>query len=127
MKKRSLVHGLWLGVAIYAIFIFYLSSLSEVPGAPRNIPFADKLFHVVLYSVFGVLLYLAMTHTWNRMPTSHIIMFVMGATVFYGITDEMHQVFVAMREPSVWDVVADGIGGLLGGLAVHIWRIKHDR
>ncbi len=126
-RSRTLVHGLWLGVALYAIFIFYLSSLSEVPGTPENIPFPDVLFHMVLYSFFGALLYLAMSHTWNRMPASHIIMFVVGAALFYGITDEMHQAFVAMREPSVWDVAADGVGGLLGGLVVHIWRIKHDR
>lgn len=127
MKTRPLVHGLWLGVALYAIFIFWLSSLSEVPGTPENIPFADILFHVVLYSFFGALLYLAMSHTWNRMPASHIIMFLVGAALLYGITDEMHQAFVASRESSVWDVVADGVGGLLGGLAAHIGRMKHDR
>ncbi len=125
--SRTLVIGLWLGVVLYAIFIFWLSSLSEVPGTPEAVPLVDKLFHVVLYSVFGALLYLAMSHTWKRMPANHVLLFMLGAVLLYGITDEMHQAFVASREPSIWDVAADGVGGFLGGLVFHIWRIKHDR
>ena len=34
--------------------------------------------------------------------------------VLYGISDEVHQMFVPHRCPSVMDILADGIGSSLG-------------
>ncbi|MGH8657315.1 MAG: VanZ family protein [Gammaproteobacteria bacterium] len=43
---------------------------------------------------------------------------VLTVTILYGISDEFHQSFVPGRQPSWYDVLADGLGGLLGVLAV---------
>ncbi len=130
MKKRSgiLVPVLWICVALYAAFIFWLSSLSSVPDPGGAVASGDKLFHLMLYFLFGSLLYLAMRCTWETMPASHVIMFTTLAVIFYGITDELHQSFVINRDPSILDVFADGLGGFLGALAIHIVRRgKHTR
>jgi VanZ family protein len=43
-------------------------------------------------------------------------------TLFYGITDEIHQAFVPLRSASMFDILVDALGGLLaGGL---IWKFK---
>jgi len=46
--------------------------------------------------------------------------FLIGLVVIlatlYGISDEVHQAFVPGRNASPWDVVADGLGGVMGAL-----------
>jgi VanZ family protein len=120
--SRILVPILWVCVVAYAAFIFWLSSLSSVPDPGGTVASGDKLFHLMLYFLFGLLLYLAMRSTWLSMPASHVIMFATLTVICYGMTDELHQSFVINRDPSIWDVFADGLGGFLGGLTVHIVR-----
>lgn len=105
---------LWSCVFLYMTFIFWLSGLSELPGAPSGFPFADKVFHATLFMVLGVLMYAAMRCSWARMPDSHVLIFALGAVVIYGISDEIHQGFVSMREPGILDLLADSIGGFIG-------------
>ena len=86
--------------------VFWLSSLSEVPGAQH---FWDKLLHAVGYAVLGVLALRAFHGGFARLrpaPTA-----LAGLTVIlWGISDEVHQSFVPGRNASVWDVVADAVG-----------------
>ena len=90
-------------------FIFWLSGHSELPGAPGGFPLADKLAHIALYLVLGALMYSAMRCSWARMPDRHVLIFALGAVVIYGISDEIHQGFVSMREPGILDLLADSI------------------
>lgn len=38
-------------------------------------------------------------------------------SVLYGISDEIHQIFVSERQFSIFDMLADGIGGIIGTFA----------
>ena len=40
---------------------------------------------------------------------------------FYGMTDEYHQRFVAMRESDIADVAADAFGALVGAFACYFY------
>ena len=42
----------------------------------------------------------------------------------YGITDEIHQSFVPMRDASVFDVFADGLGSFVGAYCNKHFSLK---
>jgi len=47
-------------------------------------------------------------------------------TAVYGASDEWHQFYVPERLAEVRDVVADTIGGTLGGMGCVVWRRMQD-
>jgi len=111
----------WLPVSIYAGLIFYLSSRTW--SAPSALPEgADKVIHAVLYAAlaFGVLWALRAT-PFKRHP--HLIWIAVFICLLYGATDEFHQSLVPGRTPSAADLLADGLGSLIGAwIAVHTAR-----
>ena len=48
---------------------------------------------------------------------------VMGLALAYGCTDEYHQLFVEGRSCDAMDLIADSIGGLIGG-SVYVLIVK---
>lgn len=118
----------WLPACIYALFIFALSSASYKPGA---VPCSTKDFHVVEYSVLGILL----CRVWSSsFPVAEIVPFAMRVLpigVLYAASDEIHQSFVPGRTAAVSDVLLD-LSALCVGMAVfvvvrHVWsRIGKD-
>jgi uncharacterized membrane protein len=123
---------------LYALLIFYLSSQSSLgsPGAILDMEifrsilhyiersdlkfmlyplvifsaYPDKIAHIMLYAVFGFLLYLTMKHSPRPAFRNHALMFVIAIGILYGISDEFHQSFVPGRTASIWDLLADSIG-----------------
>jgi VanZ family protein len=117
--KRSAL-TLWGPFLLALAFVFYLSSLSEVPGARY---FWDKLLHTVGYAGIGVLAMRAFHGGFGRprlLPTILAGIAVVG----WGISDEFHQSFVPGRDASALDVVADAVGFLT---AVVILTIVPER
>ncbi len=55
--------------------------------------------------------------------------FTAALTLCYGVTDEIHQLFVATRQFDIVDMTADLTGGLIGGglwfLGLRIPRLPH--
>jgi len=100
--------------------IFYLSSLpgEKLPGW-RPSDLGSTLAHVVAYGVLGWCLILV----FYRLQILGVRMWigVMVLVLLYGISDEVHQSFVPTRMPSIGDVAADGIGGLI---ALLLWHRK---
>lgn len=111
MKEKILPKYLqyWLPVIIYCFFIFMVSEKGGGIYIPP-LPFMDKIFHVALYAILGALYSRAHNWQWGKGTFISTIMF----TLFYGLSDEFHQFFVPERVPSVFDVIADGIGGVIG-------------
>ena len=101
--------------------IFYLSQL---PGDLIRLPEVigvDKVAHLVAYAM------LAATFLFGVHPFSHgsnrkvFVFAVVLFCILYGIGDEYHQSFIPGRSVSVWDVVADGLGGLVAGSFWYKW------
>jgi hypothetical protein len=95
----------------WMLLMFWLSSRSDLPEAsliPDWVPL-DKLAHTLLFAVLAALLYLAGL----RAPLA-----ILGAAV-YGLTDEVHQMFVPGRSPDVRDWLADVLGGIIG-----VWGVR---
>jgi len=127
VRSRTITVALWILVVLYSAFIFWLSSSSDPMPDAGPIPYNDKAYHIFLYMFYGFLIYLAMHFTWEKVPRSHLIAFALGAVVLFAITDEMHQMFVSSRDPSIGDILADALGGFIGIVIAWLWRARNDR
>jgi VanZ family protein len=119
---------LWWPALAWAGFIFVLSSIPgndfpEVPG-----PQTDKLVHAILYGVLGVFSGRALA-AGRALTTARLVGATCLMAVAYGTTDELHQLLTPRRSCDWHDVVADAVGGLLGGLvaAAIVRRRRADR
>jgi hypothetical protein len=99
----------WLLVAAWAGVIFWFSTK---PGSQIPSGYSEQ-GHLGEYLIFGVLLYAAVRADMTR---SQAVSIAIIAASLYGMTDEFHQHFVAMRTPDVVDWGVDTIGATLGAL-----------
>jgi len=101
---------------VYCGFIFFLSSIpaSSLP----SLPISDKIIHFFLYLGFGLVFTYFVSNL--KSASSRI---TMGIVTFffitaYGLSDEIHQVFVPGRNFDMLDLLADAIGGIAGWLLI---------
>lgn len=107
MKLRKLL--LWLATVSYMVGIFYLSSLSN--PVRHDIPYGmDKLVHFIIYSILGFLVSSSLRSSGIK---GHILIGCILAST-YGLTDEIHQSFVPMRDASLGDFIMDSLGSFAG-------------
>lgn len=111
----------------WAAVLFALSSIpsSALPRA-AGIVGLDKVTHATLYAVFGALSARGQIRRLRPRqegatapPGPSLAVVVVLATLSalaYGITDEIHQIFVPGRSADWHDGLADTLGGLLGAL-----------
>ncbi|HBR14458.1 MAG TPA: hypothetical protein DD723_02810 [Candidatus Omnitrophica bacterium] len=104
----------WFPVLGYSGIIFYVSSIAKLK-TPVDIMYFDKVWHLLEYLPFGFLLARALVNTRSSLSRSSMVGLVLLLSFFYGVSDEVHQSFVAGRESALTDVLADTIGGLIGG------------
>lgn len=99
----------------YASLIFYLSSMSFPPKEFSSLLslLGDKLVHMAEYGVLGVLCYRAFLFDAWKSVRRHAFGFAVLAASLYGMSDEIHQAFVPLREADVWDWVADTAGAIV--------------
>ncbi|GJL66692.1 MAG: hypothetical protein NPIRA05_16630 [Nitrospirales bacterium] len=122
-KLRTHFWAYWLPVILYAGLIVFLSSLSS-PGVNfiAIFPgFDDKIIHAIEYAILAILCYRALLHTAPKDWMLYAPVLAIMASVMFGITDEIHQAFVPLRQADAWDVLADGIGASIG---VGMWKWK---
>jgi VanZ family protein len=125
-QTRLRVIGYWGPVCAYAAFIFYLSSQSFFPDTlPSFIQkLGDKVHHMMAYGLFGLLWYRAFRYCSGSWAAPRAILLAVLASALYGITDEVHQSFVPLREPDPWDVAADTLGAAAAVLAMDRWILR---
>ncbi len=108
---------IWLlALGIYAGAIFYFSSL-PAEGFPFITHPWDKIIHFGEYAILGIISFKAFSQNFSfkSLSTLYIICLAFGS--LYGLSDELHQIFVPLRFFSVWDWFAD-IGGVSLGIAL---------
>ncbi len=102
----------WLLLLGYMGLIFFLSSLSNpfsnFQDGVSNIVYVVS--HIVAYMILGFLLMHVLKITWGKA----VIAVAFIAVLLYGISDEIHQIFVEQRNASISDLIADCFGGVLG-------------
>lgn len=111
----------WVPPLVYAALIFAVSSLSHPEETLPSFLTAlgDKSLHLAEYGVLGGLCYRAFRYAAGVWGARYSLPLSILAAALYGVTDEVHQAFVPLREASAWDWLADTVGAMLGGAG---WR-----
>jgi VanZ family protein len=102
---------LWAPVAIYMALIFGISSISSPPDLSTSI--GDKGAHAILYSGLAALLVRALAGGWWRSFGVRIAAGAITLSTLYGVTDEIHQMFVPPRTAELADLAADLLGSVV--------------
>lgn len=109
----------WLGL------IFWLSSHSVLIKIQDQA--GEKLFyksaHMLAYAVLAWLWWRALTRA--RVTTWTVLAWAFTLTTLYGISDEIHQLFVPGRHGQVADVLFDASGALLMILLIRRIEFLH--
>jgi VanZ family protein len=109
----------WFPVVAWVSLLFFFSSLPSTPS-PLAFAHADKFTHAVAFGVLGGLL--AFSRLPFRLGSIKRIALVTILVAAYGVSDEFHQSFVAGRDASIWDALADSIGGFAAAVGVAWWQ-----
>ncbi len=121
MRKRYIF-----ATVCYCAFIWFLSSQSDAGGL--ELPFTfdgiDKVGHMILYGGLAAVVSFGIRRS-DRTATPWVQCFVpvLFATL-YGVTDEIHQLFVPMRHFDIVDIMADlaGSAAVQCGLCYRWWQ-----
>jgi VanZ family protein len=111
----------WMPVAVYAGLIVYLSAQSHPEEQLPSIigELSDKVLHAIEYAGLGSLCYRAFRWGTNDAWARQAVPFAIAAASLFGITDELHQLFVPFRESSWQDWLADSTGAAIGAITSH--------
>jgi VanZ family protein len=102
----------WAAVVIYSVLIFVGSS---IPGdrIELGIPGIDKLIHTVEYLILSILLFTSLK-LGKTIGTKAVFWITVAGSSLYGFSDEIHQLFVPLRQFDVLDIASDVSGSILG-------------
>lgn len=108
----------WGPVVLYAGVIFYFSAQSHPDDDLPSLfdLFGDKVLHAMEYAGLGGLCYRAFRWGLEGPLADRALLCAMAAASLYGITDEVHQLFVPFREAGWQDWMADTVGAALGAV-----------
>lgn len=96
---------------IYYILIFFLSSGSY--GSKVDISFLDKGIHCLEFAILAFLISYGFFKGLKYSMKSKAIMTIMSGLLL-GVSDEIHQYFVPQRQFEILDIIADGVGIIVG-------------
>ena len=105
----------WFPVIAYCVIIF-IGSAMEHPLPEMQIPQLDKFLHAVEYGGLCFLLIRALKGSFAALPHRTLVVIAIACATLYGITDELHQLFVPCRVCGVIDLFFDFLGALVVGL-----------
>jgi len=103
----------WLGVGIWVVTVFILSSLTGPQVEEMNtFELNDKVLHFTAFFCGALPLVPALRLTW-RWPWKRVICTAIACLSLYGALDEGHQCFTPSRSAlDPWDWLADTLGAL---------------
>lgn len=106
----------WLPTFLYAGLIFFMSSIpsDELPGLGLDM----SLLHIAEFFILSYLIYRAFTK--EKMDIRYAFLLAIVISTLYGVTDELHQLFVPGRQFSFFDMTFNFIGSSL--ILFKLWR-----
>lgn len=114
--EKYRVYLVYLPLVIYWIVLLVLTSLPSTMAITSGV--SDKIEHFGAYAILGALLFLAFRFQGKyAVLKKNASLFAFLISAFYGMLDELHQLFVPGRSADIIDWIADFAGA---GLAVLI-------
>lgn len=104
--------SLWLPVLTWAVVIYAFSNypIAETSQVYWKDFIVKKSAHIIEYAIFSLLNYRALKGLSFKKENAGL--FAIFISLFYALTDELHQFFTPGRQPRVRDVVFDTIGAI---------------
>jgi len=103
----------WLPTFVWAGVIFYLSHLPVEELPSWEIPYLDKVIHLIEFGLLATLCLRSFVATYPSRSNQSLILITFVVVFCYAILDEYHQSFVIGRITDVYDLAADTSGILL--------------
>ena len=113
----------WLPLIGYCLLIFFQSARPLTDLIPER-PLLDKFLHFWAYFILGILFYRAYRIPPVNLSQNALIIISITSSLLYGISDEIHQYFVPLRQADLMDVLADAFGSVFGVLLYRLWGKK---
>ncbi len=111
----------WIWPLVVGVLILVVSSLPGSLLPTFRMPYTDKVLHFVIYLGLGCALGMALIRSTNWGQITIVLVTIL-LCVSYGMADEMYQSTIPGRVSSYWDVLADGLGGTVGGMVSGLGR-----
>jgi VanZ family protein len=112
---------LLVGPVVALMAAIFLASSTSNPPAPPGV--SDKVLHMAAYAALAVLVFRALSGGLPARLTRAAVLATVLITIGYGVTDEVHQMFVPQRSPELYDLFADAAGAAAGLIACWAWAI----
>ena len=110
----------WLPVIVWMAAIFIFSSRPQFGLV--NDYFTDFVLFKLLHSIEYAFLYFLWLRALNKttsMKTNDQLIVALYISIFFAISDEIHQYFVPTREGKIRDIAID-----IAGISIMYWYIK---
>jgi VanZ family protein len=120
MRKFFAYSPYWVPTALWMGVIYFLSTLPESATPGRDI-LPDKVCHGAEYFILAFLILFALQRT-TRAGFLTTFWITLGGVVLYGLSDEIHQIYVATRKFDAGDLLANVCGAVL--LFVILWVLQ---
>ncbi len=111
-RLTVLVH--WIPALLVMAGIWVVSSFELPSGALEHVPFRDKGAHFLVYALLGAAVAHAVKCSWPKQTWLRTALLSVWITVAWGALDELHQALVPGRLADVTDLMADGVGAIVG-------------
>lgn len=78
-----------------------------------------KLAHGFQFFIFSIVLSFIMPQL--KIKKENVVFYILLLIMAFAVVDEVHQLFVEGRTPSIFDVVIDFVGGVVGVAVINIF------
>jgi VanZ family protein len=114
-----------IGLLLYLIIIFILSSIPGDDFPKVDFEFSDKVVHIIIYAILFLLFFYSLKNQSKYVKLQKFaLQYSLLFTCLYGVTDELHQYFVPNRSCELYDWFADVIGGLIMYAIIKFYSAK---
>jgi VanZ family protein len=88
--------------------------VSSIPDLSPPVEISDKTAHSLVYSILGLSMFRALAGGRIKALTIPNAVLAVLLSTLYGVSDELHQMFVPGRMADWADIVADAVGAMYG-------------
>ncbi len=109
----------WPLLVAWLVLIFALSSIPNriIVVGPPGFPF-DKIAHAVAFGVLAFIITWLARRRWRSVALAMALGVVLST--LYGVTDELHQIYVPGRDAGLPDLAANAVGAIIGALVAGV-------